>query len=209
VAGTEVPPARSCAGSAPAGPAGAGQPFTSWIAGFGIGEPAVEAIATALRSAGVDLVPYQEGAPPMGVVAFAAITDEVCEFVREASRAGTARILGLLVRVPGDADGGARLWDLLHAGSADVMPWDRHPDHVSNVTARLRRWRAVDDLVASPLVRESVVGESTAWRSVLREVAEVGRFTAASVLITGEAARARKWWPASFTTSTSGQEKEN
>lgn len=187
MAGTDVPSARSCAGSAPAGPAGARQPLTSWIAGFGIGEPAVEAIAAALRSAGVDLVPYQEGTPPpMGVVAFAAITDEVCEFVRGASRAGTTRILGLLVPVPGDAAGAARLWDLLHAGSADVMPWDRHPDHVSNVTARLRRWRAVDDLVSSPLVRESVVGESTAWRSVLREVAEVGRFTTASVLITGD-----------------------
>jgi transcriptional regulator with GAF, ATPase, and Fis domain len=183
--GTGVPLTRSYAGSAPAEPAGAGQPFTSWIAGFGIAAAAVEEIAVALRSFGIDLVPYQEAAaPPMGVVAFAAVTDEVCEFVRAASRAGTERILGLLV--PGEAGGLARLWDLLHAGSADVMPWNCQPDQVGNVTARLRRWRAVDDLVTSPLVEGAVVGASTVWRSVLREVVEVGRFTTASVLITGE-----------------------
>jgi hypothetical protein len=46
---------------------------------------------------------------------------------------------------------------------------------VGNVSARLRRWRAVDELVASSLVRGSVVGEGTVWRSVLREVVEIGR----------------------------------
>ena len=167
------------------GPAETGQPLTFWIAGFGIGKSAIGEIVAALRSVGIGLVLHDEVAPPpMGIVAFAAITDELCEFVREASHAGTKRILGLLI--PGEAADVTRLWDLLHAGSADVMPWHGRPDHVSSVSARLRRWRAVDDLVASPLVRRSVMGEGAVWRSVLREVVEVGRFTNASVLITGE-----------------------
>jgi DNA-binding NtrC family response regulator len=164
---------------------GAGQPLVSWLAGFGIEKPVIDNIAAALGSAGIDLVPYESGAPlPMGVVAFAAISDELCHFVREASRGGNQRILGLLI--PGPSGDATRPWDLLHAGSADVMPWDGHPDSVSYVNARLRRWRAVDDLVASPLVRRSVVGEDTVWRSILREVVEVGRFTGSSVLLTGE-----------------------
>jgi transcriptional regulator with GAF, ATPase, and Fis domain len=186
MAGSGGPSAGSHAGKASAGPAGTAQPLASWIAGFGIGEPAIGEIVAALRPAGIDLVPHDETAPlpPTGIVAFAAITDELCEFVREASHTGTERILGLLVSAA--AADAARLWDLLHAGSADVMPWDGRPDHVSNVNARLRRWRAVDDLVGSPLVRGAVVGEDAVWRSVLREVVEVGRFTNASVLITGE-----------------------
>jgi transcriptional regulator with GAF, ATPase, and Fis domain len=139
-----------------------------------------------MRSVCVDLVPHGEAVPmpAMGIVAFEAVTGQLCEFVREATRAGTERILGLLI--PSPTPDTARVWDLLHAGSADVMSWAGRPGHVTNVNARLRRWQAVDDLVASPLVRRSVVGESPAWRSVLREVVEVGRFTNASVLITGE-----------------------
>lgn len=186
MAGSEGPPVPSHAGKTSAGLAGTGQPLRSWIAGFEIGEPAIGEIVGALRSVGIDLVLHNEvaPAPPMGIVAFAAITDELCEFVREASHAGTKRILGLLI--PGVAADVTRLWDLLHAGSADVMPWHGRPDHVSSVSARLHRWRAVDNLVASPVVRGSVVGEGAVWRSVLREVVEVGRFTNASVLITGE-----------------------
>lgn len=146
----------------------------------------IQEIVASLRSVGVDLVWHDESGPmpPMGIVASQAVTDQLCEFVREASCAGKDRILGLLI--PGATADAARVWDLLHAGSADVMPWQGRPDHLNSVNARLRRWHAVDALVASPLVRGSVVGEGPAWRSVLREVVEVGRFTNASVLVTGE-----------------------
>ena len=54
------------------------------------------------------------------------------------------------------------------------------------VAQRLRRWRVVDELLDRPYVREFLVGDSPAWRSVLREAVEAARFTAAAVLITGE-----------------------
>ncbi len=41
-------------------------------------------------------------------------------------------------------------------------------------------------LVESPLIRNSLVGESRVWKSVLRQVVETARFTDASVLIMGE-----------------------
>jgi transcriptional regulator with GAF, ATPase, and Fis domain len=172
--------------TAAAGPAGTEHPLASWIAGFGVGESVIRDIVAALRPVGIDLVVHGETTPQpaMGIVAFDAVTDRLCESVREASCAGAERILGLLI--PGAAPEVTRVWDLLHAGSADVMVWGEHPDQVHNVSARLRRWRAVDDLVASPLIRGSVVGDGPAWRSVLREVVEVGRFTNASVLVTGE-----------------------
>jgi transcriptional regulator with GAF, ATPase, and Fis domain len=158
----------------------------TWIAGFGVPEAVVADMAGALTSIGVDLVGRGAAARPprMGIVVFGAVTDGLCEFVREASRAGTDRVLGLSTELAGPA--GTRLWDLLHAGSADVIRWGECPDPPRAVRARLCRWQAVDDLVASPLVRRSLVGQAAAWRSVLREAVEVGRFTDASVLITGE-----------------------
>jgi transcriptional regulator with GAF, ATPase, and Fis domain len=143
-------------------------------------------IVAALRSAGVDPIWRNQEAllPAIGIVVFNAVTDPLCEFVHEASRTGTERILGL--STTGMTPNGARLWDLLHAGSSDVMAWNERLDPASEVHVRLRRWQAIDDLVASTLVRGTVVGEGATWRSVLREIVEVGRFTDASVLITGE-----------------------
>jgi transcriptional regulator with GAF, ATPase, and Fis domain len=44
----------------------------------------------------------------------------------------------------------------------------------------------VDQLVESPFVRNSLVGGDRVWKSVLRQIVEVARFTDASVLIMGE-----------------------
>ena len=87
---------------------------------------------------------------------------------------GIATAAGLL-------DGGGA-WRLLREGVADVVAWDG-PDAVR---ARIDRWQTVDELVASPLVAEHLVGSSPAWRSVLRDVAEIAYFSDVDVLITGE-----------------------
>lgn len=182
----EDPPTHGSAPETAAGPGRTGQPIACWITGFGVGARVVQEIVAAMRRAGVDPIWHNQESslPAIGVVVFDAVTDQLCEFVREASGAGTERILGL--STASMTPDGARLWDLLYAGSGDVMAWAGRPDPASEVHARLSRWRAVDDLVASPLVRRSMVGEGAAWRSVLREIVEVGRFTDASVLITGE-----------------------
>jgi DNA-binding NtrC family response regulator len=168
------------------GEAGMGQTVPCWMARFGVGDQIAEEVVAALQAVGIDLRWHEDGTdlPRIGIVVFDVVTERVSAFVREASRAGTERILG--ISTPGTALDGAPSWELLGAGSSDVMMWGGCAEPASDVVARLRRWRAVDDLVSSSLVQRSVVGRSPAWRSVLREVVEVGRFTDASVLITGE-----------------------
>jgi transcriptional regulator with GAF, ATPase, and Fis domain len=101
--------------------------------------------------------------------------------IREAS-AIVPRVLAIAVeRAPA---GGASGWDLLGAGAADVLRWG--PETPRAVAARLARWSEVDALVASLPVQRRAVGRSQMWRALLREVVEVARFTAASVLFTGE-----------------------
>jgi transcriptional regulator with GAF, ATPase, and Fis domain len=77
-------------------------------------------------------------------------------------------------------------WQLLHAGASDVLTWSSGANLGEHIRARLERWRAVDDLVNSPPVQAKLVGASSLWRKVLRQIVEVARFTSASVLLIGE-----------------------
>ena len=77
---------------------------------------------------------------------------------------------------------GDDVWRLLREGMADIVAWEG-PDAIR---ARLERWQAVDELVASPLCAEHLIGASPAWRSVLRDIVEIAHFSDVDVLITGE-----------------------
>ena len=76
------------------------------------------------------------------------------------------------------------VWQLLRAGASDVLAWSS--DIAELIKARFERWQAVDELVQSEAVQSKLVGVSQVWRSVLRQVIEVTRFTPASVLLIGE-----------------------
>ncbi len=62
----------------------------------------------------------------------------------------------------------------------------RDPEAKAGIAARLKRWLTIDELIASPEIRDTLVGEGCAWVSMLRDVVEFARFTDASLLITGE-----------------------
>jgi transcriptional regulator with GAF, ATPase, and Fis domain len=119
-----------------------------------------------------------------GIVLLGAVTGEVCDFIRETSRGGTERILALAEDEAALSDGGA--WRLLQAGASDVLVWGElsNPEHI--IAARLQRWGEVDALLESPIVRETLVGESSAWKTVLRQVVEAARFTDSPILLMGE-----------------------
>ena len=119
-----------------------------------------------------------------GVIFFEEFSEGLCEFVREISRNGLDRVLAIALRGTGLAAGAA--WRLLGAGASDVFAWDHWRSPVQEVADRFARWEKIDQLVESPLVRDNLVGESPAWKGVLRKLVEVARFTDASVLITGE-----------------------
>ncbi len=84
----------------------------------------------------------------------------------------------------------AACWSLLDCGAADVLLWPSAPDGAHAIAqqaaARLGRWRAVAQWMASDAVRSCLVGDSAAWRALVRSVVEVAAFTPSSVLITGE-----------------------
>jgi DNA-binding NtrC family response regulator len=119
-----------------------------------------------------------------GIVILSDITPEICEFVDSISRNGTERILVLVAEKAALARDDA--WRILQAGASDILVWNDLPDPGSVIAGRLKRWREVDVLVESPLVRNQLVGQSRNWKSVLRDLVEVARFTPSPILLMGE-----------------------
>lgn len=119
-----------------------------------------------------------------GILFFDEINHGLCELLRQLSRSGLERVLA--VAISHTAVTGESAWRLLHSGASDVFAWDHSNDPASEIAARFERWKAVDNILASDLVRENLVGRNPAWISVLRQTIEVANFTDASILVTGE-----------------------
>lgn len=143
-----------------------------------------EAVATALAEAGIEVRTPRGSQPGAGLLFFDAFSSELCSLLRDTSRAGLERVLA--IASSSSLIDGATCWRLLDAGASDVFAWDHYDDPGMEIAARFRRWQAVDELARSPLVRDTLVGQSPLWLSFLRQIVEVARFTDASVLITGE-----------------------
>jgi DNA-binding NtrC family response regulator len=116
-----------------------------------------------------------------GAMVFDRVDPDLYRLAREHSCDGRRRVLAVAAG-PAALDSAAT-WQLLQAGVADVVVWDGDD---AAVAARIERWRATDELVASPLVADHLVGTSPAWRAALREIVEIARFSDVDVLITGE-----------------------
>jgi transcriptional regulator with GAF, ATPase, and Fis domain len=138
----------------------------------------------ALREAGVDVEPVDGGSTGPGVIFFDTVSRELCDLVQATSQEGGERIIAIGSE-PQALDDGAS-WRVIGAGASDVIAWGDTKRSAQHVAARLERWRDVDELLLSAVARHGLVGESAPWRSVLRQVIEVARFTDAPVLITGE-----------------------
>jgi transcriptional regulator with GAF, ATPase, and Fis domain len=154
----------------------------AWLEVVGASQSAVKRVVRGLRKTGVQLQPRDTpDGPRNGVVLFAGSTSAAAEAIRQNAKGGPGCLIA--VQAPGD-----RLcddsWELLRAGASDVVAWS--DASAQQVAERLRRWQAIDELVDCRHVRDFLVGESPAWRAVLRDAVEVARFTDAAVLITGE-----------------------
>jgi hypothetical protein len=159
-------------------------PATVWFSSFAPTFRAAQ-VRDALRAAGVRLLPYEaDAASGPGILVFERVAAPVCEFVRSASRNGLDRVLA--VGISRQAVAGDGPWPLLASGAADVFAWDHSACPVDEVLSRLERWKAVDRLVESPLVRHNLVGAGPVWTALLRRVVEVASFTSAPVLLAGD-----------------------
>jgi DNA-binding NtrC family response regulator len=127
-----------------------------------------------------------ESSPPQGpgIVFFDQITPQLLNLVRETSSRGTERVLAIALPRAGIKPGAT--WSLLSAGASDVFAWDHSPDPAREVAARFERWEKLDEIVRSPVVKDNLVGQGSAWIRPVRQIVEIARFTDSSVLITGE-----------------------
>lgn len=144
-----------------------------------------QTLLRSLRTAGIKV--RESAKPPVtgpGVIVIESETPSLLELVREVSRSGLERVI--VVAPSRMVLAGDIVWSLLQVGASDAFAWDHWADPAVEIAARFERWEAVDDIVQSARVADSLVGQSAAWISVLRRVVEVARFTDAPVLITGE-----------------------
>jgi transcriptional regulator with GAF, ATPase, and Fis domain len=138
----------------------------------------------ALGRAGVAVRPRSADGGGPGLLLFEETGEALYAHLRDVSRDGAERVLAIARTARALAPGVG--WRLLQAGASDVLDWEGVADPAEVVRRRLERWQAVDGILAGPLVRDNLVGESAAWRSLLRQVVEIACFTDASVLVTGE-----------------------
>ena len=145
----------------------------------------IATISDLLGRAGVSTFVFDPSLPSgPGIICFSEIAEPLFGFVRDVSRNGLERVLA--VTVSSETLTWDNSWRLLQAGASDVFAWDSCDGPAGVVASRLTRWKAVDELLNSPLVKNNLVGHSPSWISVLRQIVEVARFTDASVLIMGE-----------------------
>ncbi|MCU1231603.1 MAG: sigma-54-dependent transcriptional regulator [Acidobacteria bacterium] len=138
----------------------------------------------ALATIGIETYPAPASARGSGLVLFDAVTPEVRSRIRERSAGGTERVIA--VAMQRDALGGGVGWELLHTGASDALQFGDPAATADALAARLRRWQAVDHIVESPLVEANLAGESAVWRTFLRRIVEVAKFSTMPILIRGE-----------------------
>jgi transcriptional regulator with GAF, ATPase, and Fis domain len=155
-----------------------------WIEAIGVPARMVTSMIRGLAALDVRLRPRDApDAPSVGVVVFSTMTSRVADFVQEVTSRNPERVLAVSTSRGLRGDDG---WGLLRAGASDVFTWCDPAQSARHVADRLRRWLTIDELVCCQHVQDFLVGNSPAWRAVLRETVEVARFTDASVLVTGE-----------------------
>lgn len=147
---------------------------------------AERALQKALTEAGINTIAQSPGTTRRHpVICFC---DEfsfgVCERVKELSEGGVERVLAI---ASSDAPlSQSDTWQLLNAGASDVVIWNRSHDSMAAVASRLDRWASVDELVESPAVQTTLVGQSPVWKKTQRQIVELAHFTDSPLLILGE-----------------------
>jgi transcriptional regulator with GAF, ATPase, and Fis domain len=151
----------------------------AWFVIVGKMSPRVRDAVTTLRRRG-----FVEGgasaSPQPGIIILARPSADLDEVLRCATSSGQ-RVLVAIATDPC----GCEPWSMLSAGAEDVVELRTEGD-VDHAIARVERWSEVDELLDSERVRDVVRGDAPCWRSAVRQVVEIARFTSSSVLISGE-----------------------
>jgi transcriptional regulator with GAF, ATPase, and Fis domain len=77
-------------------------------------------------------------------------------------------------------------WWLMAAGATDVLDWPGRGQLAACIVPRINRLSEIETLIDDACVHGIVVGQSAAWRHLLRQVVEIASFSEAGLLLTGE-----------------------
>jgi transcriptional regulator with GAF, ATPase, and Fis domain len=156
----------------------------AWFHFHGNERSAEDQIKSALDAAGVTLTPLEESAEGYGIVCFSEVDGQLLDFLRRL-RIETGSSMIALAAPPLTLEP-SMTWRLLDKGVSEVLTWDDRSEVASRVRARLERWSTIDELAAYATSRSALAGSSLAWRTLIKQIADVGRFTDAPVLLAGE-----------------------
>src|SRR5262245_5822629 len=159
--------------------------LTIWWDRFGSNARAPAArLLDELARQGLEVHQCAGSSPGPGLLLFDGHAPELEHCIRERSLHGAERLIA--VGMCGEALARGTGWRLLAAGASDVLCGSDAAAAAETIAARFARWAEVDRLVGSPVVTRNLVGQSLAWRAVLRQTVEVARFSGSSVLLGGE-----------------------
>jgi hypothetical protein len=120
---------------------------------------ASKAILDSLSDNGVVTQSLDLNAPAdHGIICFSRVDDDLYDFVREVSHNKAKRVL--LVPLDSTQLDSAQAWRLLHAGASDVFLSSSASEAAERVKARFKRWRVVDDLLQTPIIKKNLIGGS-------------------------------------------------
>jgi len=112
------------------------------------------------------------------------LSSEINDIVSSAQHAGDKQIIAIIDAKTRSSASAA--WELLHSGASDVLVWTDPGSLAQQIRARFERWLQVEALLRSEDTCDLAAGESAAWRSVLRRIIEIARFSDTTTLILGE-----------------------
>jgi transcriptional regulator with GAF, ATPase, and Fis domain len=158
-----------------------GDHVSVWLEIAGARSAGADRLLDELSIQGIDCSAFDRDAE-RGLLLFDAANDALRERLAERSRDSQVIAVGTS-RAP-LARG--TVLDLLTAGASDVVYLGEPLPVARAIAARFRRWAAVDRLIDSAVVRRNLIGDHRRWRSFLRRVVDVARFSNLPVLIRGE-----------------------
>ena len=77
-------------------------------------------------------------------------------------------------------------WQLIRSGARDCIDWKEGNDIPELLLSKIKRWKAVEEMVKAEAVRHQMIGDSLCWKRFLRKVVEAAYFTNNNILLTGE-----------------------